>query len=67
MERDEISAYYSGDDGDLKAIVFMLDKNKYEVDFYKGGAIVATESYENRSLLYHEEAAENYVLGIKTI
>ena len=65
--REQISVYYS-DDMDLKAIVYHnKEKRCFEVDYAKSGLIVATESYINHSLQYHEDAAENYVLGVKTL
>lgn len=65
--REQISIYYS-DDMDLKAIVYYnKEKLCFEVDYAKNGLLVATESYINHSLQYHEDAAENYVLGIKTL
>lgn len=56
---------FRSEDMHLKAIIY-LNKNKYEVDYAENGLIIATESYEGKSLRYHEDAAENYVLGIKT-
>jgi hypothetical protein len=67
MSREQCSVFYS-DDMDLKAIVYYdLIKKQFEVDYAKGGLIVATEAYEGRSEQYHEDAAENYVMGIKKI
>lgn len=65
--REQLSVFHS-DDFDLKAIVYYnSDIDHYEIDFAKNGKIVATESYINHSLEYHEDAAENYVLGIKRL
>lgn len=65
--REELSVFYS-DDFDLKAIVYWNEEKRcFEVDFAKNGLIVATESYINHNEQYHENAAENYVLGIKTL
>ncbi len=67
MNREELSVFYS-DDFDLKAIVYLnFDTRQFEVDFAKNGLIVATESYEGHSEQYHEDAAENYVMGIKKL
>lgn len=63
--RKQVSVFYSGD-FDLKAIVYENTDN-YEVDFGKNGLLIKTESYEGKSLIYHEDAAENYVNGIKKI
>lgn len=65
--RKQLSVFYS-DDFDRKAIVYLNpEKNCFEVDFAKDGLIVATESYIDHSLQYHEDAAENYVLSVKTL
>jgi hypothetical protein len=65
--RSQVSVFHS-EDFDLKAIVYYnASQDKFEVDFGKNGLIVATESYEEHNLLYHEDAAENYVNGIKKI
>lgn len=63
--RIQLSVYRS-DDMDLKAIVYHNTENGlYEVDFAKNGLFIGTESYIDRNLQYHEDAAENYVLGVK--
>lgn len=65
--RIELSVFRS-DDMDLKAIVYHnTDKGYYEVDFAKNGLFIGTETYIDHNLQYHEDAAENYVLGIKKI
>jgi len=65
--RVQISVYLS-DDMDLKAIVYLnQEKGCYEVDYAKNGLLVKTESYIDHNLQYHEDAAENYVLGVKTL
>ncbi len=65
--RVQLSTFFS-DDMDLKAIVYLdTEKKVYEVDYAKNGLIVTTESYTEQSLRYHEDAAENYVMGIKKI
>jgi len=67
MSREQVSVFYS-DDFDKKAIVYYdIVKKRFEVDFAKNGLIVATESYDGRSEQYHEDAAENYVMGVKHI
>lgn len=62
--RDELSTYFS-DDGTQQAKVYHIGNHNFEVDFYQNSVKIATESYENKSLQYHQDAAENYVLGIK--
>lgn len=65
--RSQCSVFYS-EDMDLKAIVYYNSAtDQYEVDYAKDGFLVTTESYDGHSLVYHEEAAENYVNGIKKI
>lgn len=64
----EIVSEFVSQDKKLKAII---RRNKltsiYEIDFYEGRKIVATESYAFHTLRYHEDAAENYVNGIKRL
>jgi len=59
---------FKSNDGKLKAVL-KQDKasSSYEIDFYKDGKKIVTESYAFHTLRYHEEAAENYVNGIKKI
>ena len=67
MMREQLSVFHS-DDFDLKAIVYYdVVAKRFEVDFAKNGLLVATEHYEGRGEQYHEDAAENYVMGIKKI
>lgn len=63
--RLELSKFYS-DDETLTATVY-LNVDCYEIDFAENDVILATESYINHNLRYHEDAAENYVLGIKKV
>lgn len=65
--REQLSVFYS-DDFDKKAIVYYdIVEKRFEVDFAKDGLIVATETYEGKNEQYHEDAAENYVMGIKKL
>lgn len=67
MSRAQLSVFYS-DDLDKKAIVYYnITEKRFEVDFSKNGLLVATESYPQHNEQYHEDAAENYVMGIKTL
>ncbi len=67
MNKVELSTFYS-DDMNLKAIVYYNREAKHiEVDYIKNDLVIATESYEGHSEQYHEDAAENYVMGIKKI
>ncbi len=67
MNKVELSTFYS-DDMNLKAIVYYNREAKHiEVDYIKNDLVIATESYEGHSEQYHEDAAENYVMGIKKL
>jgi hypothetical protein len=67
VNKVELSTFYS-DDMNLKAIVYYNREAKHiEVDYIKNDLVIATESYEGHSEQYHEDAAENYVMGIKKI
>jgi uncharacterized protein YkuJ len=62
-----ISTYYS-DDGTKTAEVYYNDDGRlYEVKYFEDETLLVTESYTDKSLQYHEDAAENYVMGIKKI
>lgn len=69
MSVEIISEYWS-DDGKLKADVVVVDNDGLRhnmVYFYVDGQFVGSETYEGRSIHYYEDAAENYVLGVKTL
>jgi hypothetical protein len=67
VNKVELSTFYS-DDMNLKAIVYCNREAKhFEVDYIKNDLVIATESYEGHSEQYHEDAAENYVMGIKKL
>jgi hypothetical protein len=61
-----ISSYYS-DDGVLEARVYLNNWGQYVNQYLVNNIIIKTESYEDHNEVYHENAAENFVLGIKTI
>ena len=61
-----ISEYWS-DDGKLKADVVSVAPGTLKVFFYADDQFVGSETYEGHSLQYYENAAENYVLGIKIL
>ena len=64
---ETVSEFVSKDNS-LKAVVRRNKSDSlYEVVFYKNKKIVATESYAFHTLRYHEDAAENYVNGIKKL
>lgn len=49
------------------AVFYDSEKKNYVVWFYDKDKVIAQESYEGHSEVYHEDAAENYVMGIKKI
>lgn len=51
-------------DGNRKADVIKLD-NHWGCRLYEDGKLISTEFYKGHSEAYAEDAAENYVLGIK--
>ena len=60
----DISTYVNGD---LRADV-IYDGNSYGCKLYNSeGTVVKTEFYKGHSESYAEDAAENYVFGIKKI
>ena len=64
---ETVSEFVSKDKS-LKAVVRRNRSNSiYEIDFYNGRKKIATESYAFHTLRYHEDAAENYVNGIKKL
>lgn len=59
---------FLSEDKKLKAVLkHDAAASSYEVDFYKDKKKIATESYAYHTRRYHEDAAENYVNGIKKI
>ena len=55
-------------DGKLKAVVkFDKATSQHEIDFYVDGNKITSESYAFHTRLYHEQAAQNYVDGIKKL
>lgn len=63
-EMQELSTYMNGE---LRADT-IVDKGVFGARFYSPeGVIISTEFYKGHSETYAENAAENYVLGIKTV
>jgi len=64
---DIVSEFVSAD----KTLKAVIKHNRltsiYEIDFYKDKKKIATESYAYHTRGYHEDAAENYVNGIKKL
>lgn len=63
--RIRISSYDSGDG--LRAVVYNNLNSGYEIDFFINNDYILSESYTDKNLYYHENAAENFILGIKKI
>jgi hypothetical protein len=63
-----LSEFWS-DDRKKHAEVVAKQHDDYDpylvVHFYQDGVLVATENYEGKNEHYHEDAAENFVLGVK--
>lgn len=63
-----VVAEFVSKDKTLKAVVkHNRLTSTHEIDFYQGRKKVATESYAFHTRRYHEDAAENYVNGIKKL
>ena len=59
---------FLSEDKKLKAVLkHDAGASSYEIDFYKNDTKIASESYAFHTRRYHEDAAENYVKGIKKI
>jgi len=58
--------YSSYANGDLRADTVKVG-NDWGCDFYKNGEFIKNELYKGHSESYAEDAAENYVSGIKKI
>lgn len=64
----DVVAKFVSEDKTLKAVVkHNRLTSTHEIDFYQGRKKVATESYAFHTRRYHEDAAENYVNGIKKL
>jgi|TARA_R110000822_G_scaffold76437_1_gene183802 hypothetical protein len=51
---------------DKQAKVYITNEG-YEVDYYKGKKLLKTECLHTHSEQYAEDAAENFVIGIKQL
>ena len=59
----EISEYYN--DAQCRAVI-VKNHNNYSIEYYDAnGLYLQTEKFENKNLRYVEDAAENWVNGIK--
>jgi hypothetical protein len=63
----EISEYYKDDSTVSKAVV-LKNSTGYFIEYYDDdGIMFHTETFTGKSLHYVEDAAENWVLGIKKL
>ena len=63
MKDDKYSTYV---DGELSADVIKVDSH-WGCRFWRNNEAVKTELYKGHSEAYAEDAAENYVIGVKTL
>lgn len=61
-----LSSYFS-DDGVLEARVYINNFGQFVNQYLVNNIIIKTESYEDHNEVYHENAAENFVLGVKKV
>ena len=61
--RDQRHEYMQND---KQAKVYITNEG-YEVDYYKGKKLLKTECLHTHSEQYAEDAAENFVIGIKQL
>lgn len=69
MNRELIAEYFSADKR-LKAEIVKYrypSREDMQINFYEDGRMIAVETYKDHSLRYYEDAAENYVNGIKKV
>jgi hypothetical protein len=58
---------YRSADGKLRAEVVKTVTEHLHVNFYENDVKIASETYDDHSIRYYEDAAENYVNGIKKV
>lgn len=58
---------YKSADGKLRAEVVKTVIENFHVNFYENDVKIASETYDKHDLRYYEDAAENYVNGIKKV
>ena len=63
----EISEFFS-DDGDLRAVITLdIKSDTFVIDYYKNGTMIDSEPFPEKALCYVEDAADNWVRGIKKL
>lgn len=63
----EISEYHSKDGTSKAEVVYNVLEGFFSVYFYEGGKLAGFEDYFGKDISYVEDAAENWVLGIKKL
>ena len=66
VKKNNKTVFSSYVQGDLKAETININGN-WGCDYYSNSEFIKTEVYKGHSELYAENAAENYVFGIKKI
>lgn len=61
-----ISEYFNSDNTTTKAVVIKADGGYY-IEYYIQNALAKSEFFENQSLQFVENAAENWALGVKPL
>jgi hypothetical protein len=63
-----ISTFYKESSSDARADI-VLNDGTYSIEYYNGSGVkpFKVETFPNNSLFYVESAAENWVMGIKTL
>ena len=64
MVKDFLSSYY---EGQLKADTFINENGTFGCRFWKDNVWQKDELYEGHNEIYADNAAENYVLGVKKL
>lgn len=62
---DKITSEYLSDDRLLRAQVFVTEAGTWGIRMWKDQVFICDELYKDKAQGYAEDAAENYVLGIK--
>lgn len=65
--RSEMSTYYSDCGTKVARVFYNSSFDRFEIDYIQDNYVVKTESFEDRSIQYHEDFAEDYVMGIRKI
>jgi|TARA_R110002074_G_scaffold356074_6_gene528173 hypothetical protein len=66
MSKNKREEFHTYQQADKMAKVFLTNEG-FEVDFYKDKTLLKTEPMHDHSEGYAEDAADNYVMGIKQL